>query len=177
MKWCKKATSNWDSKNWIISIKDGSKLYKALSFTKHAWQDLSTRRSGKAPTKRVTWFLQWKGQWFLPTSPKANSNQNGRDPSSSTKFSPTAHMLFWTWRVIDVCCPLMANSWNGTTLEGFLHRVRAMPEWPKPIPRYLLVKATPFRVFIPMLKFLKSQKTMLTFNVSLFKKIKPKIQV
>lgn len=66
MKWRKKATSNWDSKNWIISMKEDSKLYKALSFIKHAWQDLLTKESGNAPTKRMTWFLRWKGQWFCP---------------------------------------------------------------------------------------------------------------
>ena len=38
--------------NWIISMKDDSKLYKALSFTKHAWQDLSTRRSGNVTHKK-----------------------------------------------------------------------------------------------------------------------------
>ena len=31
---------------------------QGLSFTKHTWQDLLTKGSGNAPTKRVTWFLR-----------------------------------------------------------------------------------------------------------------------
>ena len=33
-----------------------------------------------------------------------------------------------------------------------------MPVWPKPIPRYLLVKPTPFGIFILLVKFLKKNK-------------------
>ena len=44
--------------------------------------------------KKGDLVLAVKRLMVFDTNPKANSNQNGRDPSSSTKSSPTAHTLF-----------------------------------------------------------------------------------
>ena len=128
MKWRKKATWNWDSKNWITSMKDDSKLYKALSFTKQAWQDLLTKGSGNAPRKG--WLGSWgeKANGFCPQIQRQIRTKMGgtlRHRQSllqwricSSKHGRWQMYAAHQWQVLEAVLPLK-TSYIG--LEWCLH--------------------------------------------------------